>query len=599
MQGGLLENCTVTRNFSIQSGGGVYMGDVSTELVNTIVYDNTVMLAVEGERNLYNIGGSINYSCIAPLPAGTGNTDSSPLFQAPDILDFTPQTASPCVDSGLNADWMVGAVDLNGDPRIINGTVDMGCYEAPDPWDGPLVAGLSAEPSSGFISLDAVFTAEPVGANTNIVNYTWTFGDGTGVSGADKAVVTNTYAAGYYDVTLEVKNDAAEVSSITRLNYIKVAPAIAYVATNSTPAPPYLSWETAANTLQDALNIMGQDGETGQHTILEVGPGSYSIGAELILTTNTTIRGVAENPADVVLQGVGTSSRVLTLSHPEVTLSGLTVAGGYNTSHLYHGGGIYMSDGTVSNCLIRDNLAGGRGGGIHLAGGLVTHTTFRDNIANEWNYGYGGGLFISDGLAENCVFDANECNSKIGGGGIYQAGGTVRNCLLMRNAGTQTTVDKESPGGGIRIAGGVFESSTVVSNTTILNGGGIYQTGGTVRNVISYGNHALSGAQDWHNPLATVTHCLSPDLVHDPDGTGNRTTPPVFVDAEAFDFRLDRGSPGLDVGVNQDWMAGGIDLDGNPRLAVGIWPRVAPQDTVDIGAYELVLPPQGTMLIFR
>ena len=598
MVGGMVENSTVTRNFSIQSGGGVHMGNASAELVNTIVYDNSVLLAVDGERNLFNIGGTVGFSCIAPVSSGIGNTDANPLFIDPDALNFCLQTASPCMDSGRYAAWMDGAVDLNGDRRIINGAVDMGCFEVPDPWDGPLVSGFSAEPVSGFKSLETVFTAEPVGANTNIVRYTWTFGDGSTVSGSDKAVVTNTYAPGYYDVMLEMKNTATEVSSISRANYIKVAPAIAYVATNSTPKAPYLSWATAASTFQDALNVVRRDG-TGDHTILEIGAGTYAIGGELVLSTNTTVRGHSGKAEDAVFLGTSPLSRVFTLSHPGVTLTGVTVAGGYNPDAYFPGGGIYLSAGVVSNCLIRDNLAGGQGGGIHLTGGLVTHTTFRNNTANEWNYGYGGGLFISGGLAEHCVFDANICNGRGGGGGVYQNGGTVRNCLLMRNAGTQTSSDKRSPGGGLRIAGGLFESSTVVSNSAIINGGGIDMTGGMVSNTIVADNYVtMSGATNWHNPMALVGHCLSPDLVDNP-AKGNIAGSPVFENAAALNFRLARNSPGLDVGRNQAWMENARDLDGRPRILLGRWPRVTPENTTDMGAYELYLPPPGAMIILR
>lgn len=40
---------------------------------------------------------------------------------------------SPCIDTGINDDWMWSATDLDGSPRILDGvaslTVDMGAYE--------------------------------------------------------------------------------------------------------------------------------------------------------------------------------------------------------------------------------------------------------------------------------------------------------------------------------------------------------------------------------------------------------------------------------------------------------------------------------------
>jgi hypothetical protein len=44
---------------------------------------------------------------------------------------------SPCINAGINQDWMVAATDLDGNPRISWGTVDMGAYEFLLPSSGP------------------------------------------------------------------------------------------------------------------------------------------------------------------------------------------------------------------------------------------------------------------------------------------------------------------------------------------------------------------------------------------------------------------------------------------------------------------------------
>ena len=43
--------------------------------------------------------------------------------------DYRLLPSSPCIDKGINQDWMLDATDLAGNPRILNGTVDMGAYE--------------------------------------------------------------------------------------------------------------------------------------------------------------------------------------------------------------------------------------------------------------------------------------------------------------------------------------------------------------------------------------------------------------------------------------------------------------------------------------
>jgi hypothetical protein len=46
------------------------------------------------------------------------------------IGNYRLQAISPCVNTGTNQDWMTGALDLDGLPRILREYVDMGAYEA-------------------------------------------------------------------------------------------------------------------------------------------------------------------------------------------------------------------------------------------------------------------------------------------------------------------------------------------------------------------------------------------------------------------------------------------------------------------------------------
>lgn len=45
------------------------------------------------------------------------------------LYDYRLSDTSPCVGSGQNETWMSDALDLDGHPRIFDGTVDMGAYE--------------------------------------------------------------------------------------------------------------------------------------------------------------------------------------------------------------------------------------------------------------------------------------------------------------------------------------------------------------------------------------------------------------------------------------------------------------------------------------
>ncbi|MGC8784991.1 MAG: choice-of-anchor Q domain-containing protein, partial [Armatimonadota bacterium] len=80
-----------------------------------------------------NIGGcgsssSWNSSCGTN---GGGNIDADPRFVNLAGGNLRLQPGSPCIDAGDNAALPPGiTTDLDGNPRIFNGVVDMGAYEA-------------------------------------------------------------------------------------------------------------------------------------------------------------------------------------------------------------------------------------------------------------------------------------------------------------------------------------------------------------------------------------------------------------------------------------------------------------------------------------
>ncbi|MBN1674760.1 MAG: hypothetical protein JXR37_27190 [Kiritimatiellae bacterium] len=154
----------------------------------------------------------------------------------------------------------------------------------------------------------------------------------------------------------------------------------------------------------------------------------------------------------------------------------------------------------------------------------------------------GGGAWC--GLAaviRNCVLSSNSAGWQ--GGGV--SGGTVYNCVLVDNSAGWA-------GGGARYAS--LHNCTLACNSAPYYGGGAYD--GALYNCIAY----LSPVSQ-----ATVNYCYMGD-------------DPLFVDTNAGNYWVQIGSPCVDAGVNQAWMWGAADLDGNSRILNG---------TVDIGAYEV------------
>jgi hypothetical protein len=135
--GATLNNCTLTGNSASGLGGGASAGSFN----NCIVYYNT---APTGPNYIY-YDSTFNYSCTTPLPSsGTGNLTSEPLFVNTNAWsNLRLLSNSPCINAGNNA-YVVGATDLDGRPRIVNGTVDLGAYEFQPNVSGLFLAWLQS-----------------------------------------------------------------------------------------------------------------------------------------------------------------------------------------------------------------------------------------------------------------------------------------------------------------------------------------------------------------------------------------------------------------------------------------------------------------------
>jgi len=159
----ILINCLFTGNLAGHSGGGIYNywgGPVLTNCTftdNSAIEGNALACRSEHERNTVTLTNcilwgdgdeiwsselsiiNIFYSNIRGGWFGEGNIDSDPMFADPNGLDNTPGTEdddlrlaplSPCVNGG-DPNYAPGPdkKDLDGDPRVVSGRVDMGAYE--------------------------------------------------------------------------------------------------------------------------------------------------------------------------------------------------------------------------------------------------------------------------------------------------------------------------------------------------------------------------------------------------------------------------------------------------------------------------------------
>ncbi len=116
--GGALYNCTLTGNRADFGGGAS-----GSTLYNCIVYYNNA------HGNGWNWSLSISATLARYRTLGQGNITNEPQFVDAAAGDYRLLPSSPCIDAGINQDWMFDATDLAGNPRMLNGRVDMGAYE--------------------------------------------------------------------------------------------------------------------------------------------------------------------------------------------------------------------------------------------------------------------------------------------------------------------------------------------------------------------------------------------------------------------------------------------------------------------------------------
>ncbi|MCX7591162.1 MAG: fibronectin type III domain-containing protein, partial [Kiritimatiellae bacterium] len=325
------------------------------------------------------------------------------------------------------------------------------------------------------------------------------------------------------------------------------------------------SWQTAKKTIQAAVTE-ARDGDN-----VWVAQGVYNTGG-LALPGRTVVNRVCVTNA-VKIYAVAGPARTFIVGSGDVTnglervrcvymsanglIAGFTLIAGQTLNYgeapwEVSGAGALLTDGVLSNCLIRANVARSDGGGVQLwGGGRIELSTVRENQAETGN-----------------------------GGGIHaRAGGTIRGCLV-----TENTADNGG-GGGIYLAeaGGTVQNCTVVANRANQGGGVCCNGGGTVVNSVIRNNTALSADSNWHaNGGGHFAFCATTPVTGLPGGEGCVDNDPRFVNPTAGNYRLRYGSPCIDTASNLVTILR-LDLDGKQRPLDGNGDGTA---AFDMGAYE-------------
>ena len=286
----------------------------------------------------------------------------------------------------------------------------------------------------------------------------------------------------------------------------------------------------------------------GADTITFTGATFTDAAADTITLTSGELTYLGGAGNDLTIQAPGNSrltisgnnsSNVFTInSAANVTLDGLTIADGNNSE----GGGIKnMGTGTLT---------------------VLDSTIFNNTASN-----LGGGIFndsSSTAILTNSTFSGNQANSS--GGGINNSGTlTINNSTIALNNANGLT-------------GGVFNSGTTNINNTIVAGNtdlfGVPDVSGTF---VSNSSNVIGDASGNASFSSDTTGVAVGTVINTTLADNGGTTQTHALVAGS--------SPAIDAGNNAN-VPGGITTDqrgtGFDRISSG---------TVDIGAYEIQIPP--------
>ncbi|GAC1386203.1 MAG: hypothetical protein NVSMB42_06510 [Herpetosiphon sp.] len=369
------------------TGGGIYNSlDSRPSLLNSILY---------GDSGGELIGGSptVQNSDVQGGFVGTGNMDIDPQFVAGSDLHLKP--TSPVVDRGDNFLLGYGVfTDRDGNPRIINDTVDMGAYEA---------------------------QACPTG--THIVRYVRA--DAVGYNNGES----------WHNAYTDLQGALERARTCAAITQLWVAKGVYSPGPGQTDTfqlrnglaiyGGFAGNETIIGQRAPAINVTTLDGaKTNFHVVTGTGTDATSILDGLTITGGKA-SGIFPNDS-----GGG----VVNTSNSSPTLTNIV----FSANVARQGGGIYngfASNPTLTNVTFIQNTATyGAGVANNKSNPVFLNVAFATNAAKQ----DGGGMYNSNGSKPTLINASFSGNSATNGGGIYNSLDSspwLRNSILYGDSG--------------------------------------------------------------------------------------------------------------------------------------------------------------------
>jgi len=249
--------------------------------------------------------------------------------------------------------------------------------------------------------------------------------------------------------------------------------------TGGTNEGPYTDWSIAATQIQWAV-----DAATNANDTVWVSNGTYVLTNQIVVISNIVLR--STNGSDVTIVNGGfvagapdatTNNRCLYLSNASAFVSGFTFSNGACTN--MGGGGVWVGNGILSNCTVRNNTnAGGSGGGVLLKpGGTIVACRITDNNGSD-----GAGIRAHQNtlscVISNCLISNNVSYGASGGISAYGSVQIKQSMICNNRASTSA-----GSAGGLSMTYVTLDSCTVTVNQAAY-GGGCWFVSGTITNCV-------------------------------------------------------------------------------------------------------------------
>ena len=398
-----LYNCDIVNNGSLRYGAvgsDAYYKEESNRLVDCIIWgnhSNSNYAAIAGNLTFENCAIEGGYSGTGNVPLSTANNDGgmmNPRFVHPSSGigaghydgDWHLMDGSACVNRGREiTTHSTHNYDLDGNTRVQQGTVDIGCYETS-------------------------YQEAPIQHHADGIMYVRVDGTGNGTS---------------WDNAMGSLADALQMVPFTDAQQVWVAEGT----------------YTGGITMTKGVNVYGgfEGNEPATYDLTfrewQAHATILSGGSTVLYQANDFVDSTATLWDGFIIRN-GSSQGVYLRAHSSLMNCVVENNGTSNTSN---GGGIYASGSIVKNVVVRNNY-GYSGGGVYTYNSTFSNCNIHDNGSS----GYGGGVYDNgNSIFRNCNIVNNNSydgSSDVGRGVYLSNSSSYSNCIIWGNGASSENI---------------------------------------------------------------------------------------------------------------------------------------------------------------